>query len=100
MLTTRGSVIQATKTMRTKVAILGGGLAGLHAARLLHSAGVDFQLLEARERLGGRILTSDETGSVADGGLDLGPSWFWPEMQPSIGALVDELGLAGFAQEQ
>ena len=98
MLTTRGSVIQATKTMRTKVAILGGGLAGLHAARLLHSAGVDFQLLEARERLGGRILTSDETGSVADGGLDLGPSWFWPEMQPSIGALVDELGLAGFAQ--
>ena len=84
--------------MRTTVAIIGGGLAGLHAGRLLLRAGVEFQLLEARERLGGRILTSDETGCVSDEGLDLGPSWFWPGMQPSIGNLVEELGLAVFAQ--
>lgn len=80
------------------VAILGGGLAGLNAARLLHRAGVDFQLYEARERFGGRILTVDATGQSADEGFDLGPSWFWPQMQPDIAALVSELGLPSFGQ--
>ena len=57
------------KTMTTtEVAILGGGLAGLNAARLLHRAGIDFQLLEARDRLGGRILTVDETGGHGEDG--------------------------------
>ncbi|WP_291731880.1 FAD-dependent oxidoreductase [Leisingera sp. F5] len=84
--------------MNTKVAILGGGLAGLNAARLLHQAGIDFQLFEARDRLGGRILTVDETGSPDADGFDLGPSWYWPRMQPAIGGLIRELGLPGFAQ--
>jgi monoamine oxidase len=80
------------------VAIIGGGLAGLCAARLLHAAAVPFILLEARDTLGGRILTVDATGVPAADGFDLGPSWFWPEMQPAIGALVAELGLAAFPQ--
>jgi monoamine oxidase len=84
--------------IRTKVAIVGGGLAGLHAARLLHRAGVDFVALEARDRFGGRILTVDESGRPGDDGFDLGPSWFWPRVQPAIGALVAELGLHAFAQ--
>ncbi len=87
-----------TTGLRTRVAVLGGGLAGLNAARLLHRARVDFQLFEARDRLGGRILTVDATGAASDDGFDLGPSWFWPEMQPAIGALVAELGLKCFAQ--
>ncbi len=82
----------------TRIAIVGGGLAGLHAARLLHRAGVEFILLEARDRLGGRILTVDDTGRPGDDGFDLGPSWFWPRMQPAIGALVADLGLPAFAQ--
>lgn len=84
--------------LHTEVAIIGGGLAGLNAARLLHGAGVDFQLFEARARLGGRILTVDEGGAPAQNGFDLGPSWFWPQMQPAIGALVRDLGLASFPQ--
>jgi monoamine oxidase len=76
--------------MRAEVGIVGGGLAGLHAARLLHAANVDFVLVEARDRLGGRILTVD--------GFDLGPSWYWPRMQPDIASLVAELGLAAFGQ--
>lgn len=48
--------------MNTQVAIVGGGLAGLVAARRLHEAGVDFQLFEARDRLGGRILSADARG--------------------------------------
>ena len=82
----------------TQVAIVGGGLAGLHAARLLHKAGIDFVLFEARDRLGGRILTVDACGRPSEDGFDLGPSWFWPRVQPSIGALVEELGLAAFRQ--
>ncbi|MFV1630244.1 MULTISPECIES: flavin monoamine oxidase family protein [unclassified Phaeobacter] len=88
-----------TKTlMDTKVAIIGGGLAGLNAARLLDQAGIDYQLFEARDRLGGRILTVNEAGSTDEDGFDLGPSWFWPRMQPAIGSLIEELGLPSFAQ--
>jgi monoamine oxidase len=75
---------------RAPVAIVGGGLGGLYAARLLEAARVPFLLLEARSRLGGRILSED--------GFDLGPAWFWPDMQPSIAALVGELGLAAVPQ--
>lgn len=77
--------------IRNDVIIVGAGLAGLHAARLLHRAGVDVAVVEARDRLGGRITTIEP-------GFDLGPSWYWPGMQPAIGALVDQLGLSAFAQ--
>ena len=80
------------------VAIIGAGVAGLHAARLLHLAGVPVVVLEARPRLGGRILSVDVDGRPSDDGIDLGPSWFWPEAQPAIGALVAKLGLAAFEQ--
>jgi monoamine oxidase len=80
------------------VLIVGGGLAGLIAARRLHQAGCAFQLLEARNRLGGRILSTDATGEEAADSFDLGPSWFWPGMQPVMAALIQELGLASFAQ--
>ncbi|WP_434713041.1 FAD-dependent oxidoreductase [Rhizobium sp. YTUHZ045] len=83
---------------RCEVAIVGAGLAGLCAARALKSMGIDFLLLEARDRLGGRILTSDEHGMPTDDGFDLGPSWFWPMMQPDMADLVSELGLQSFSQ--
>jgi len=60
-------------TMKTNIAILGGGLAGLSLARHLHKAGMDFQLFEARNRLGGRIKGHQQ----AEAGYDLGPAWFW-----------------------
>lgn len=80
------------------VLIVGGGLAGLAAARLLHRAGIGFVLLEARDRLGGRILSTDAAGQVSDDGFDLGPSWYWPGMQPAMGQLVSNLGLRSFPQ--
>ncbi len=80
------------------VAIIGAGLAGLHAARLLQAAGVAVVVLEARPRIGGRILSVADDGRPSDDGVDLGPSWFWPEAQPAIAALVAELGLTSFEQ--
>ncbi|WP_018240725.1 FAD-dependent oxidoreductase [Ensifer sp. BR816] len=84
--------------MSQTVLIVGGGLAGLTAARLLHRAGISFTLLEARDRLGGRILSVDATGEPSGDGFDLGPSWFWPDMQPSLGDFVHRLGLNYFEQ--
>lgn len=81
-----------------KVAVVGAGLAGLYTAQALHAAGVDVLLIEGRDRLGGRILTVEEGGTPADDGFDLGPSWFWPEMQPAMADLVDELRLDAFVQ--
>lgn len=67
-----------------KVAIVGGGLSGLYAASLLAKKGIDYVLLEARQRLGGRIESSpSEYGSA----FDLGPTWFWPALQPQFETL-------------
>jgi monoamine oxidase len=43
--------------LHTDVAIIGAGAAGLAAARQLQEQGVDFLVLEARERIGGRAFT-------------------------------------------
>ncbi len=84
--------------MTHPVFIVGGGLAGLAAARILNQAGICFQVLEGRRRLGGRILSLDAAGEESDDGFDLGPSWFWPVMQPAMAVLVQDLGLAAFPQ--
>ncbi len=86
-------------TICADVAVIGGGLAGLYATHLLHRAGADVHLFEARPRLGGRILTWNESGAPDRDGFDLGPSWFWPGIQADMGALVAELGLTAFPQQ-
>ena len=80
------------------VVIVGGGVAGLTVGLRLQQAGTAFRLLEARPRLGGRVLSTDETGLISHDGFDLGPSWFWPEMQPAFSRLVEALGLTSFTQ--
>ncbi|AZV76925.1 FAD-dependent oxidoreductase [Parasedimentitalea marina] len=79
--------------MKTETLIIGGGLAGLNLASQLAEQQQDFLLVEARDRLGGRILTEH----VGGGAFDLGPAWFWPG-QPRMAKLVDRLGLTRFDQ--
>ena len=54
-----------------RVVVVGAGMAGLVAARLLHDSGFAVTVLEARDRLGGRVWTDDRVGAP----LDLGGSW-------------------------
>ena len=82
--------------MRTETLIVGGGLCGLHTASELTKRGADFMLVEARDRLGGRILSRTFGGSGDEHeqpGFDLGPAWFWPG-QALMESLIDELGLS------
>ncbi|WP_117237201.1 protoporphyrinogen oxidase [Thermus sediminis] len=50
--------------------VIGGGWAGLAAALALGEAGVDFLLLEAAPRLGGKVRTLGQGGFLVEGGPD------------------------------
>ncbi len=54
-----------------RVLVIGAGMAGLVAARLLHDSGFAVTVLEARARLGGRTWTDSSLGVP----IDLGASW-------------------------
>ena len=74
--------------------IIGGGLSGIYAAYLLDRKAESFLLLEARERLGGRILCPEDQGFFTD----LGPSWYWPTIHPKMARLISVLKLTGYRQ--
>lgn len=82
--------------MRHDIVVVGAGLSGVHAARLLHRAGADFVVQEASPRIGGRILSLGTDGGR--GPFDMGPSWYWPAFQPRMPELVRELGIRAFPQ--
>ena len=57
--------------MNPTVIIIGGGLAGLTAARQLYANGIDFHLLEATGRIGGRVKTDEINGFKLDRGFQV-----------------------------
>ena len=54
-----------------KVIIVGAGLAGLACARRLLQAGIPFLILEADQRLGGRIKTDNLNGFILNHGFQV-----------------------------
>ncbi|MEB8091945.1 FAD/NAD(P)-binding protein [Mammaliicoccus lentus] len=76
--------------MNNEILIIGGGIAGVRLASLLAKDGIPFKIIEAREYLGGRILTKIEDDNNY---FDLGPTWFWPENEPTITKLIKDLNI-------
>lgn len=74
--------------------IIGAGLSGVAAAARLVAQNRSVVVLEARSRIGGRILCHRHKNFFAD----LGPSWFWPMLNPEVSALVKDLGLKSYPQ--
>ena len=78
----------------TEVVVIGGGAAGIAAARRLQEAGVECLIVEARNRLGGRAWTVAGAGGFA---LDLGCGWLhsadrnpWVEIARAQGRAFDK----------
>jgi monoamine oxidase len=61
---------------RTKVIVIGAGLSGLNAALLLEEQDIDVQVLEGRQRVGGRVLSQREVpGNPESGGTSFGAGY-------------------------
>ena len=73
------------------VVIVGAGATGLTAAYRLHQAGKDVVVLEARDRVGGRLWTR----TVDDVELELGGQWISPD-QSALLSMLRELELETF----
>ncbi|KAJ6391966.1 hypothetical protein OIU77_025847 [Salix suchowensis] len=72
------------------VIVIGGGIAGVAAARALHDASFQVVLLESRDRLGGRVHTDFSFGFP----VDLGASWLHGVCKENpLAPLIGRLGL-------
>jgi monoamine oxidase len=76
-------------------AVVGAGLSGLRAAVALSDAGASVAVFEARDRVGGRVVSAPRTegnAAVPPLALDLGAQWVGPGQTEVLG-LIEELGL-------
>jgi monoamine oxidase len=77
---------------KTDVVIIGAGAAGLSAACSLQDQGIDVIVLEARERIGGRIFTHRDSATPVP--IELGPE-FIHGTAPEIREILAAASLAG-----
>ena len=77
------------------VLIVGAGVSGLTAAVRCHEAGLQVAVVEAMDRIGGRVKSAMHEGSPIG---DLGPSWVWPPWQSLSKCWFAELGIDTFPQ--
>jgi monoamine oxidase len=81
--------------MHAKITILGAGLTGLTLAHLLKREGIDFQIIEAKQRVGGRMFTKMSGNHIP---IDLGAAWLW-DYNPRLKQLLTDLNIPVFPQE-
>ncbi|WP_313540497.1 flavin monoamine oxidase family protein [Leifsonia aquatica] len=75
------------------VVIIGAGASGLTAATDLKKEGLTVAVLEARDRVGGRLWTDDIDGAT----LEIGGQWVSPDQDALIDTLA-ELGLETYSR--
>jgi phytoene dehydrogenase-like protein len=72
------------------VAVIGAGAAGLAAARALADSGRSVAVIEARNRIGGRLLSDRSLGLP----LDMGASWIHGQKNNPLTALARQFSMA------
>jgi monoamine oxidase len=76
-----GAALTQSSSRGRRVLIVGGGFAGLAAAHELHAVGYDVRVFEARNRVGGRVVSFHDLaeGQTVEGGAELigtnHPTW-------------------------
>ena len=78
------------------VVVVGAGLSGLQAAIDVQKAGLKCCVLEARDRLGGKVCTSERPDGR--GLQELGAAWFNDTNQNKMWAYVERFGLKTIVQ--
>ncbi|MEC5158081.1 flavin monoamine oxidase family protein [Chryseobacterium sp. MP_3.2] len=76
------------------IIIVGAGLSGFLTAYLLQKEGIPFKIVEARNRVGGRINTIYRENEAP---IEMGATWF-NSQHPHLIALLEELGIERFEQ--
>jgi squalene-associated FAD-dependent desaturase len=89
------STVSATGGRTPKVAVIGGGLAGITASIALAETGADVTLLEARPRLGGATCSFSRDGLTVDTGQHI-----FLGCCSAYRGLLDKLGMTGHAHMQ
>lgn len=80
--------VAPVESHRADVIVIGAGFAGLTAARNLERAGKKVVVLEAQDRIGGRI----KAATLAGRKIDVGGMWVGPTQTRAL-ALIKEFGL-------
>ncbi|MEL7028320.1 MAG: FAD-dependent oxidoreductase [Pseudomonadota bacterium] len=78
-----------------RIGVVGAGMSGLTAAHKLSQNGRQVTVIEARDRIGGRVWTDDRLGSP----LDLGASWIHGVRKNPLTEISDQLGLERVATD-
>src|SRR5437763_6179427 len=72
-----------------RVVVIGAGIAGLTVANALTHGGIECVVVEARNRIGGRL----HTVSLAGSPVDLGGSWIHTPIGNPMRAFADQAGV-------
>ena len=90
-----GCADSAPAAGRKRIIVVGAGLAGLGAAATLRARGFDVTVVEARDRIGGRVNSVERFGTT----IDLGAAWIHDSRGNPLTAVAKAAGLATVATD-